>query len=185
MPGTGISVPRKANVTITDDLADPILVAMLQYWEQKRGQRRMARRSDVDPLDLPRPVLPHVQLTDVVEGGRRFRYRLVGTEVVNAMGLDITGRYVDEILTGDRRAFVEEFYTTICEHKRPTFTRSKYITVRGTELIAYRILTPLSDNDSDVNIVMSAVTFRFSSRIPEGLHPADKLDLSESIIKVL
>jgi hypothetical protein len=170
---------------MADDLADPALAAILQVWEQKRGDRAMARRRDIDPADLPRSLLPHVQITDVVDGGRRFRCRLVGTAIANAIGMDTTGRYVDETLTGDRQAVVAQPYMTVCERKRPTFTRHKYLTSRGTEFTSCRIHMPLSENDIDVNMILSAVTFRFCSAVDRGVLATDRLDISESAIRIL
>src|ERR1700736_619243 len=84
-----------------DFRADPVLRAALAYWEGKRGDRPMPQRGDIDPDEL-RPVLSHLQITEVIDGGSRFRYRLVGTAIVEAFGAEFTGRYVDELMSGER-----------------------------------------------------------------------------------
>src|SRR5579863_9702970 len=91
----------------TDYRSLPVLKETLAYWEAKRGSRRMPRRRDLDPLhDIPR-LLPNVQLADVIDGGRRFRMRVVGSRIVEALGRDGTGKFLDETLTGDRLARVQ------------------------------------------------------------------------------
>ena len=56
----------------------------------------MPDQADVDPTRIPKHVLPFINLTDVSADGR-FKSRLAGTKVVALSGLEITGRYIDEI----------------------------------------------------------------------------------------
>ena len=72
---------------------DPILGPALAYWIDKRGSRLLPSRRDIDPVEIPPKILPHLQIIDVVDGGARFRYRLIGTATVDAYGEDFTGRY--------------------------------------------------------------------------------------------
>ena len=67
--------------------------ALYDYWDGKRGGRRMPARPDIDPLEFV-PHLPGIMLVDVVADERRFVYRLVGTREVEARGEDPTGKSV-------------------------------------------------------------------------------------------
>ena len=78
-------------------IADVRLRALFGYWREKRGDGTMPARADLDPLEIP-TLLPIVGLVDVLDGGARFRYRLVGTEIVDVDGHDATGRFLDEVL---------------------------------------------------------------------------------------
>ena len=69
--------------------SDAFLREALDYWRRKRGDRTMPQRRDIDPAELPFWLLPHVQLVDVAEDGRRFRHRLVGTAIVGAAIFEI------------------------------------------------------------------------------------------------
>src|SRR3546814_3754158 len=55
-------------------------------------------RQHIDPLAL-RQHLPFLWMVDAVpaEQGTRYRYRLIGTEIVAARGGDDTGKFVDEV----------------------------------------------------------------------------------------
>ncbi len=55
----------------------------------------MPRRRDIDPTEIPR-LLPNLQITELIDGGARIRYRLTGTAIVNAYGADLTGKYFQE-----------------------------------------------------------------------------------------
>ena len=69
--------------------------------------RAMPRRRDIDPLDMPARLLPHVELVELGERGR-LRLALVGTAIVDALGKDATGRYLDQAFDGETRQFLED-----------------------------------------------------------------------------
>jgi len=145
---------------------DPILKSMFEYWDRKRGERAVAARRDIDPTEIPK-LLPHIQLTEVLDDCTRFRFRLVGTAVVQAYGADFTGKYTDELYSPRVRARIERTYQIIYNKKRPMFLRSRYVTAKGYDIVANRLLAPLSDDGGDVDMVIAALTFEFGS-LPEA-----------------
>src|ERR1051325_6866611 len=64
--------------------SDPVLGPVLRYWFDKRGARLMPSRRDIDPVEIEPRLLPNLQITELVDGGARFRYRLAGTAIVEA-----------------------------------------------------------------------------------------------------
>lgn len=74
---------------------------LFDYWTEKRGDRDMPLRADIEPTELG-PLLPNLAILDIEREGKKvfFRHRLVGTEVVEALGKDSTGRRVGENLGG-------------------------------------------------------------------------------------
>lgn len=64
---------------------------LLDYWEARRDDRAAPRRSDIDPLDLPPSLLPHVLLIDVQRDPLDFRYRLAGTAADTIHGQSLRG----------------------------------------------------------------------------------------------
>ena len=57
---------------------------------------------DIDPAEIPR-LLPFIWLCDYLPDSRRFRYRLMGDHVRDAYDNNITGRYVDELVSPSAR----------------------------------------------------------------------------------
>jgi hypothetical protein len=141
-----------------DYRADPILGQTLAYWVRKRGARSMPRRRDIDPAEIPR-LLPNLQLIDVL--GDRFRYRLIGTALVEAFGRDYTGAYPDELFTDPRRDFICGLYRSVRDAGRPMFLRNRYHTNKDIDLIANRLYLPLSEDDRRVSMILGAATFEF------------------------
>jgi hypothetical protein len=163
---------------------DPILLEMFQYWDSKRGERAMPARRDLDPTEIPR-LLPHLRLTDILDGCTRFRYRLVGTAVVEAYGAGFTGKYTDELYSGERKAYIERNYHIIHAKKRPMFLRSRYVTLKGYDIIANRLMAPLSDNGVDVDMVIAALTFDFGSPLTETTLHSAALDAAANHMEML
>jgi hypothetical protein len=152
---------------------NPTLEALLDYWRQQRRGHAMPRRRDIDPVDIPK-LLANLQLIDVVDDGARFRYRLIGTAIVAAFGSDATGKYIDEILAGNRLAAAEQHYRRTCETRHPYFVRNKYTTTKDLDITASRVIAPLSEDGRIVNIILVAQTFEYDSplRTPIGSEAA-------------
>lgn len=178
LPGAGPSAARY------DFRADPVLRTVLDYWERRRGARAMPQRRDIDPAEL-RPVLPHLQITEAIEGGARFRYRLVGTAVVEAFGAEFTGKYVDELVSGERDSFVHACYRAVCTARRPVFARSKYITTKDVDLTANRVLTPLSEDGVEVGQILGGLTFEFARPHVARIGHRAQIDLAASYVEII
>ena len=158
--------------------SDPILGPALEHWIGKCGTRSMPRKRDIDPTEIPRSVLPHLQIIDVIDGGARFRFRLIGSALVAARGNDCTGKYAEEILPDDRLRLALRVYRTVCETKAPLFSRNRYYTPRRNDLFANRIYMPLSDDGINVHHIIAALVFETSGALDDGIWGASELDRS-------
>jgi len=138
---------------------DPLLTALLTYWEKKRGTRVMPRRRDIDPLEMPTRLLPYLQLIELGERGR-LRFRLIGTAIVDAMGRDATGRYLDDVMAGEHKRFIENFYRTALGAGRPALGTYSLRRDGTSELATVRLATPLSENGRDADMLLTATSFR-------------------------
>jgi len=78
-----------ANAT---QLRSPLVRTVHDWWTGHRGED-VPDRSALDPFAL-KATLPYLLISDVEPPPFRIRYRLVGTKVVEATGLDFTGRYL-------------------------------------------------------------------------------------------
>lgn len=76
------------------DIRSTVIGDFYRYWRTLAGGREMPVTTDVDPVQVPRHVLPHLCVVDVLADGR-FRYRVAGTRLVEGCGMEITGRYAD------------------------------------------------------------------------------------------
>jgi hypothetical protein len=85
-----------AHVDFTnDELPDEKLRDLHAIWLAKSAPGRLPGRDDFDPTELPPHLLPWITIFDVE--GSRLRIRIVGTGIVEALGMDTTGHYLDEL----------------------------------------------------------------------------------------
>jgi hypothetical protein len=143
-------------------LDDPLLRELYGYWRGKRDARRMPSRRQIDPAEIPR-LLPHLVISECVDDGRRFRYRLAGTAVAEAIGFDPTGRYVEDIASGDYRDYINGLHRSVCIERVPIFAASPFMLAgRRRNYFARRLALPLSEDDVTVNQILSMVILRLA-----------------------
>ena len=140
----------------TDGLSDA-LRPLLLYWVAARGGKLMPSRADIDPVTMPRRLLPNIVLVDVVPASFRFRYRVMGTAVSRMLGADWTGRYVDEVPELGEQLHAQ--YLDTVESGRPTLRfneRERFDDVLMQHRIvrSERLLLPLSNTDRTVFMVL-------------------------------
>ncbi|HUK00316.1 MAG TPA: PAS domain-containing protein [Stellaceae bacterium] len=148
---------------------EPLLSAVYDFCAERRGARAMPSRADIDPVDLPRFVLPHLALLEVFDAGARYRWRLTGTEVVNRFGRDTTGRFGEDVLSGDYLAFFTSLIRQVCGRQVPVYSRTRFGWEDGRTMTVSRLYVPLGDADAGVTQVLGVHDFRAkaSPRHPE------------------
>jgi hypothetical protein len=106
--------------TWTDpELAKSKLVRMLHgWWSANAGPMGIPDRDDFDLIEH-RLLMPNVLISDVEPEPFRIRYRLVGTRVVANLGVDFTGRYLDELITPDFKVPWLDYYRQVYVERRP------------------------------------------------------------------
>ncbi len=140
----------------------------LRYWEQRRRDRRLPSRADIDPLDIP-DLLPQVFLVDVGLEPLDFRYRLVGTQIVRHSAADYTGKRLQDLPEQCPPSRIWSLFQRVVEERRPFSAEVPYIHIPGksVELVA----TPLSDDGATVNMIFGMVQFDPSLSRPRTMLP--------------
>jgi hypothetical protein len=131
----------------------PDIRSMVDYWRKKAGERRMPRRTDIDPVEI-KAFLPRVTLVDVVPDARRFVYRLVGTEEVASRGADPTGRSVGEAYFAASAEESLMYYEYVSCHAEPYCFRDKYHAPDGALEKQDVIFLPLSEDGTAVSMIL-------------------------------
>lgn len=114
-PRTALSVTHGAPPHAPPDadvVSEPLsrsVRAFAEHWRSKCDAERLPSRLDIDIAELG-PWIGRVIMMDVIDGGQDFRYRLVGTEIVDAVGRDLTGRLVSDVdYSGNRDGVLDTF----------------------------------------------------------------------------
>ncbi len=140
------------------ELAHPLLLGLYSHWQEKRGARAMPARADFRPEEM-HAFLGHIFLVDVEDAPRRFRFRLLGTEIVTSYGVELTGRYTDAVQPPVYRAMIERHYGQVVDSIRPMVHRMRFVEHPGKVHQLMRLAMPLSEDGGRVNMLMMASVF--------------------------
>lgn len=115
-------------------------------------------RAALDPIAIPR-LLPSLILSDVGDGGRFIRYRLVGTGIVEAHGLDYTGMTIEELTSGATLAFTRRLYGLVVTQAVPVYSEGRFQWVGREYRWTKRLHLPLTRDGTAVDMVLSGQVF--------------------------
>jgi hypothetical protein len=139
--------------TTTRNISQKPLIDLWNYWNSKRGIRRMPARADLNPADIPE-ILPYIYLLDVLHEPVRFRARLLGTSVRDFIGRDATGVMLDEKLYGDETEDALSILRIVVDTKAPVGIWGPE-TLRETEWEEKEaIILPLSNDGERVDMLL-------------------------------
>lgn len=146
---------------------DPRLARLQSYWEAAAaacGGR--PRRADIRPDDL-REVLPYIYMVDVIEPGKRHRFRLVGTEGTGFYAHDPTGQFLEDLIAPAHHEAIHRLYDAVLTRQAPVTTRGRMYWWPATDWVRFEAVhMPLAGDDGGAIILGGFV------RIPEaGLAP--------------
>ncbi len=144
---TGFELPKSVGDQRTRHFFD--------YWRSKTPASGLSGRQHVDPLEM-KAFLPGVILIDVERqaAGLRFRVRLMGSHIVDMMGDDVTGRYLDESSPARHYPRVHARLTSIVETKQPAYGISP-VPRETRDFMQYEHLTvPLAADGTTVDMLM-------------------------------
>ncbi len=119
---------------------------LLDYWNAIRGARLMPRRQEIDPTMIW-TLLRNILVAEWHRDPDRLYYRIAGTEVAAAIGIELGGKWVTEIYPD--AADVERtlgLYRRVVETRAPVLGRTDDTLMRvGTTSYEW-VICPLSDD---------------------------------------
>ena len=153
-------------------LSDSGLICFYDYWMSLCGNRQMPARRDIDPVQVPRGFLPNIMLIDVLHDQRRYRYRLIGSNIVIATGENRTGRFFDEFQFFRDNPGVLPQYETIVKTRRPLYSLEPFTNfISDAAYEVDSLMLPLSDGGQFVDTVLVLFQFNtgpFAARLPRN-----------------
>lgn len=150
--------PASGPVRLESILDAPRITALYRYWNSKRGERPLPSRADIDPVEI-KPLLPGLFMIEVLEDPRRFRYRLIGTDLVTFSGRDSTGRMIDSALYGEAAEGMVSRLNEVVEGRRPMLSLSSayWLAQQSWNRVALLFL-PLAVGDRPVGMILGGMT---------------------------
>lgn len=153
---------------IGDALRSIRIKSLHAYW-QTLAEGGTPRRADIDPMRI-KPLLPFIMIVELSDEPLRIRYRLVGTEVVRFTGLELTGRYLDEIKMDDFNVNeLVQAYRSVRESRRCGIGVAKFV-LNGKPLLRTEFLVcPLRTDSLKIDKCIVIEDYFFSN----GAHVED------------
>jgi hypothetical protein len=116
-------------------------------------------RQHFDPVSVA-DVLPFVFMIELVDNPGRLRYRLLGTRMVDAIGRDLTGQWLDE---AHPHAAAHPIYRTLLQRslqRQFTWRRGQpFVHVDPDIYEVEQVMLPMAKNGYDVDLVLAATIF--------------------------
>jgi hypothetical protein len=138
----------------------PRIAQFFTYWRAIRPASGLPGRKHFDPLAIY-GLLPGIWLLDVQHEPFRLRYRLVGTEAVEAIGTEVTGQWMDEAhpAVSQTPGYLDR-YRAVVRQKIPSWrrgtpqlwTHKKYGTLEN-------MVAPLASDGVTVDILVALTVF--------------------------
>lgn len=129
----------------------PDAMALLEYWNGKRGGRAMPDRADINPSDLVR-LLPSLGIIEAIDGGRDFRFRLYGSMLADQTGIDRTGELFSELepaphsqlsAAETRKRWLDVAQMALAA-ARPVFVTMKLVATDRVSRVAHAVVLPMT-----------------------------------------
>jgi len=96
------------------------VLSLHRWWSAKDDPTYVPDRSELDPADL-KALLPNILIAEAEHDPFRVKYRLSGTRVTEITGLDISGHYLDDLLSAEPDQPWREHYLAVYRSRRPLF----------------------------------------------------------------
>jgi hypothetical protein len=133
------------------------LRSLAELWAGKRRDDALPCRSDFSDDDL-RPWFGNLLVVDVIGGPQRFRFRLMGTSLVDAAGRELTGKFFDEADISGYEPDVLEDYEETLRSRAPVCKTRRYRPQPGTFKEQWRVyerlLLPLAADGKTINRIL-------------------------------
>lgn len=161
-------------------IAHPALRQLYGYWLGQRAGRPAPLRRDIDPIDMPK-LLPDLIIAERA-GPEDLRYRLVGTHIVRAHGLDYTGWLLSDLARQhDALALARQLYAPVLDQALPVYSEGPFRWPGGEFRWTRRLHLPMSSTGESVD--MALVGQVFDPRAPDEtaslIRPATEDELAE------
>ncbi len=153
----------------------PALRRLYAYWDGKRAGKRMAARTDIDPLEMGAPLLPHLMLCDLLDGGTRSRFRLVGTGIVGRYGQDPTGQFLEPRSSQGYFAALREFNQLAARERAPIYGECSFRWEHQRSLRARHLVLPLTTQGRDAAMVLVGAVFESGDVFPPQIAMLERM----------
>jgi len=137
-------------------ILEPPSKELLDYWLKIRGDDLVPLRSDLYPSDI-QALLPRLMLLEYCAPDKLI-YRLVGTGIVNRMGVELTGTNLFDTVIPKQLAMASYCYNAVRTHPCGLVLHMQMQSKYKAFFVAELIFLPLRDRQGEITQLVSSVS---------------------------
>ena len=124
---------------------DPVIDEIVAYWRSLNHASVLPDRQEIDLTQFPRH-LSGISLLDVERNPWRFRFRLLGDDLVDHHSANLTGRWMDDVFPHFQGTRTELDLIATAERQALVYRRGKpLLTYQKAFVEIERILLPFNN----------------------------------------
>ena len=128
------------------------------FWLSRRSGRSVPLKSAIDPVEMPRHIIPHLFIYERTPDGR-LRCRLGGTAVCTAFQYDPTGRYLDEMVPPEAHDSRIPLFQNVIDRALPLAFSGNMVVPGRTWIKFRRLMMPISIRGDAADGIFGMVIF--------------------------
>lgn len=119
----------------------------------------MPARADFDALEI-KYILGRLSLLEIFYDPLRFRYRVHGSEIAERIGVDLTGKWLDQSPNSAQRQVALEHYRAVVERREPVVAHHGHEFTDARRIWNCEVLVlPLSNDGDRVTHLMTGIAW--------------------------
>ncbi|WP_119422637.1 PAS domain-containing protein [Desertibaculum subflavum] len=160
------------------EAGEPEFVALFEYWCRQAPSGQLPGRQHLDPIDMPRDLLPWLVLFDIEPAleGPCFRTRLIGTKAADLLGRAPRGAALQQLGLAEAGSLASAFKAVVTLNA-PVVYSAPLMRPNGRQYWARRLCLPLAGNGYAVDMVIGSYVLREAALAgPAGLVVFNRLE---------
>ena len=137
---------------------NPRLARLHDYWIGKCAGQVLPSRADIEPLEM-KEWLGNLLLAEFFGSVEHYRVRLDGSNLIGYGGKDRTGKGSEVLTSDEERKLIVTQYKPVLDTAQPAYFETQFLNSEGRFLREQKLLLPLSDNGSLVNMVLAGIYY--------------------------
>ena len=128
------------------------------YWDSLRQGEDTPRRKEFNPFDVP-PLMPHMILIEVQQEPRDFRYRVIGSVVLDHVAKNLTDFWMSEIEHQKAPSRIWTSCNHVTETCYPILSRIPYVGPDADFIYSEDVILPLLNDEREVVNLLTFVSY--------------------------
>jgi len=148
-------VSMEATLPVIGKPGRPEFAALLDYWNELRGGREMPSAREFDVLHLPR-LIGRLNVVEVHHRPLRYRFRVHGTSIAEAIGRDYTGRWIHLVESPAWVSGAIRHFDEVVAARKPRYSHTEAQAEFGY-VVMRRLICPFAGDDLEIDRLIMVV----------------------------